>query len=588
MHQPPDSVVLFRCALLVLSSAVSAAVIDTRGAEVPGAITDAQWTALSDQLKGNLHPVEPLPRSCFSNFNGRHVTVNEAQCMEIQDTWLNTTSRTSTYPGYFHAYGDNCISDAAETCALDLNDPTAPVNGQCNTNNMAQRYIEVTGPQDAQAAFRFAKKNKVALSIKSSGHDYLSRSSGRETLALWTRNLKGLEFHHAFRPQGVYTEPVMAVTIGSGINANEATAFSDKHGVTIVSGSSGTVSVAGGWSLFGGHSVLSPQYGLGVDRILEINIVTPDGEIRTCNSAQNQDLFWALRGAGGGAFGVVLNATMKAEPAIPVTFAVLTLPPTPGNQDAFLKILIDNTPKWSSDRWGGIMTPSSMTMIGPHLDQAAAKKSLAPAVDFVKGQNGTMVFQQYKTYNDFFVQNIAVSPGDIGQGALVSFRVLPKRFHKTKDGKSSLHSFLVDQVSKGLAPTIFLTTPAQYDYTDNSTSINPAWRDSYWDLGFTQMYSWNATNDGRRTVATSIQQLSADLTALAPDGAAYPNEADPWIKDWQKAFWGDNYAPLAAIKAKYDPDSLLHCWKCIGFDDSRSQKGARYNCMASYEGLVNY
>ncbi|KAI0402028.1 cytochrome P450 [Xylaria palmicola] len=550
----------------------------TRHPQAPGADSDAKWIDLSRQVGGNLHPVEPLPRPCFSNFNGQNATVDGARCTEIQDTWLNATSRTSTYAGYFHSYGDNCISDATETCALDLSNPTAPVKGQCRTNNMAQRYIEITGPQDAQAAFKFAKKNKVALSIKSSGHDYLSRSSGKETLALWTRNLKGMEFHRAFRPKGTRTKPVMAVTVGSGINANEATVFAGKHGVTLLTGASGTVTVAGGWSMFGGHSVLSPKYGLGADRILEINIVTPDGEVRTCNSAQNQDLFWALRGAGGGAFGVVLNATMKAEPAMPVTFAVLAFAPTPETQDTFFKILIENTPNWSSDGWGGIMSPLRMTMIGPHIDQETAKKSLAPAIDFVKDLNGTIIFQEYKTYYDFFQQNIAADPGDIGQGALVSFRVLPKRFHQTEE----------DQVSKGLAPTIFLTTPAQYNYADNSTSVHPAWRDSYWDIGFTKAYSWNATNDDRLTTTTSIQQASVDLAALAPDGAAYPNEADPWIKDWQKAFWGDNYAPLAAMKAKYDPEGLLHCWKCIGFEDSWIQNDARYSCMATYEGLVDY
>lgn len=63
----------------------------------------------------------------------------------------------------------------------------------------------------------------------------------------------------------------------------------------------------------GGHSVLSPVYGLGVDRVLQYKIVTPDGQLRTANECQNSDLFWALRGGGGGTFGVVLEATHKAE-----------------------------------------------------------------------------------------------------------------------------------------------------------------------------------------------------------------------------------------------------------------------------------
>ena len=49
---------------------------------------------------------------------------------------------------------------------------------------------------------------------------------------------------------------------------------------------------------------------------VEIQIVTPDGEIRTANECQNEDLFWALRGGGGGTFGVVLQSTQRVEPKL--------------------------------------------------------------------------------------------------------------------------------------------------------------------------------------------------------------------------------------------------------------------------------
>lgn len=58
--------------------------------------------------------------------------------------------------------------------------------------------------------------------------------------------------------------------------------------------------------------------GLGVDRVLEFKIVTPDGKYRTANRCQNQDLFFALRGGGGGTFGVVLESTFIASPRVTV------------------------------------------------------------------------------------------------------------------------------------------------------------------------------------------------------------------------------------------------------------------------------
>lgn len=66
----------------------------------------------------------------------------------------------------------------------------------------------------------------------------------------------------------------------------------------------------------GGHSILSPNFGLGIDRVVEFKVVTPDGQYRVANECQNEDLFWALRGGGGGTFGVVLETTQKVEPAM--------------------------------------------------------------------------------------------------------------------------------------------------------------------------------------------------------------------------------------------------------------------------------
>jgi FAD/FMN-containing dehydrogenase len=63
----------------------------------------------------------------------------------------------------------------------------------------------------------------------------------------------------------------------------------------MIIGSSSTVSV-GGYVTGGGHGILSGQYGLAADAVLEMEIVTPGGQILVANECQNQDLFWANRG----------------------------------------------------------------------------------------------------------------------------------------------------------------------------------------------------------------------------------------------------------------------------------------------------
>jgi FAD/FMN-containing dehydrogenase len=84
----------------------------------------------------------------------------------------------------------------------------------------------------------------------------------------------------------------------------------------------------------GGHGPLTATYGLAVDQVLQYKIVTPDGNLVVANSKVNPDLFWALRG-GGGVWGVVLEATVKAYPTPQIAQYGLTFNTTiPGQTPA--------------------------------------------------------------------------------------------------------------------------------------------------------------------------------------------------------------------------------------------------------------
>jgi len=87
---------------------------------------------------------------------------------------------------------------------------------------------------------------------------------------------------------------------------------------------------------------LSPTLGLGVDRVLQFKVVTPDGIYRTANACQNQDLFWALRGGGGSTFGVVLEATTKAEKKMTLQASISCAYYTPQSL-SYSTISTDNT-----------------------------------------------------------------------------------------------------------------------------------------------------------------------------------------------------------------------------------------------------
>jgi hypothetical protein len=69
-----------------------------------------------------------------------------------------------------------------------------------------------------------------------------------------------------------------------------------------------------GWFTGGGHGPLTSDYGMGADNVLEATVVLPSGELVTTNACQHPELLFAIRGGGGGTYGVILSAVMKAHP----------------------------------------------------------------------------------------------------------------------------------------------------------------------------------------------------------------------------------------------------------------------------------
>eukprot|EP01084_Bolivina_argentea_P221207 374712_1 len=102
-------------------------------------------------------------------------------------------------------------------------------------------------------------------------------------------------------------------TVETGLQWGEIYKIVDKHNRIIIGGSDGTVG-PGGYSMGGGHSPLSPSFGLSADWITDFYMVDANGDIVHVynSSGSNQtldDLFWSLRGGGGGTFGVIINIT---------------------------------------------------------------------------------------------------------------------------------------------------------------------------------------------------------------------------------------------------------------------------------------
>lgn len=206
-------------------------------------------------------------------------------------------------------------------CNLNFNlpaDPTYYAVGQtCYQGSVEPYYVTVSTVSDIQAVLAFAKQYSVPLTIKNSGHDYKGRSSGLNTLTLWMHNVQpAITLTNNFVPDGCSGPIDDGVTFGAGQGFDGLYAFADANNITIVGGDSGNVPAAGGWITGGGHSPLSNTFGLGVDNVLQIRAVLPNGTYVTANQCQNVDLWFAFRGGGGGTFGVNFEMTVRARPKV--------------------------------------------------------------------------------------------------------------------------------------------------------------------------------------------------------------------------------------------------------------------------------
>ncbi|KAI1079996.1 hypothetical protein F5B20DRAFT_541944 [Whalleya microplaca] len=439
----------------------------------------------------------------------------------------------------------------------------------------------------------------------------MTRNSQKGALGLWVHKLQSLAFHENFIPEGCGANfsAVRAITTGTGANTDDIMNFAAQHKSTFIGGYSPTIGASGGYVQGGGHSVLSPVFGLAADRVVEFKIVTPDGIFRTANQCQNKDLFWALRGGGGGTFGVVLNATHRVEKAMPIAVASIRLPSN-GTAETSLKwveLIARESLNWGKKGWGGHAAGLYLTYMNPLPaianvtdNGAAAKVSMKTATDFSLAVGGTSVVEVLPDYID--VWNKYAEPGaaaTAGQARFISSRLLPRRLFEDDAGINKIMDYLRTMQNWGFDPRniyIPVDTPFVADQAkvsgpttggEQETSFHPAWYDALWELATSFTLLTNTSYSERLqniTTLTKSTLLIEDLTGAG--GGSYVNEANPFTPNWRESWWGDNYARLLQIKNKYDPERLLNCWKCVGFEDE-DIFSERFHCQGKLQFDVN-
>ncbi|KID64730.1 uncharacterized protein G6M90_00g112530 [Metarhizium brunneum] len=554
-----------------------------------GTWTPRQIRDLNQTLGGRVQILEPFARPCFSIYEGRPAGRDADECRELQDKYASPTFRSQFAGAYMYEESSMCASNASSTdkCLLDAANPRdeAAYRGvSCNQGNVPAYYIEVREANDAVEAFRHAGRGGGRLVIKNSGHSFQEDSSQKGALMLWTRRLQSLVRDDKFVPEGCPAGDTHdAITAGAGVNCGEAYAFADEHNATMLCAYSPTVGVSGGWVQNGGHSVMSTTLGLGADRVVQFTVVTPDGRLRVANRCKNADLFWALRGGGGGTFGLVVDSTHRVEPRMPV--AVASVAVDAGNRDhvyGFMETLVDSALDLARDGWGGHIYGNRIVYLTPAIQSLArARQSVDRIVRFAEDHGGSANVSIAPSFYAFFEQYVLGGAFSVGTLNILNTRLVPATVFATPALAARFKRHLRDVVDAGRLPYVPVVGPYMYGAATEGTSVQPAWRTALWEYGNPAAWTWNSTLDERLAVVRDMQRQTAELVSLTPGGGTYRNEGNPFNPDWRHEYYGAPYDRLLRIKNKYDPAGLLKCWKCIGWTD----EDAKQSCYSAFDGV---
>jgi FAD/FMN-containing dehydrogenase len=172
-----------------------------------------------------------------------------------------------------------------------------------------------TGARDVVAAVDFAREHDVPLSVRGGGHNVAGKALCDDGLVIDLSRMRGVHVDPSHR----------IVQVEAGATLGEIDGATQPFGLAVPVGLVTATGIAG-LTLHGGMGWLTRKYGLTLDNLISVDIVTADGQQHHASEDNNTDLFWALRG-GGGNFGVVTSFEFRAHPVGPdVWFAVTMYP----------------------------------------------------------------------------------------------------------------------------------------------------------------------------------------------------------------------------------------------------------------------
>ena len=419
---------------------------------------------------------------------------------------------------------------------------------------MPQYVARPIGATDVQGAVRWCVANNVALRPRSGGHSFEGYSTVPGGVMLDLRKMNGISVNGA-----------RTATIGTGAQLIDVYNTLAKNGATIPGGSCPSVGIAG-VTLGGGMGLAARAFGMSADNVLGAKIVTADGQLLTVDKHNNPDLFWALRGGGGGNFGVVTQLTFRIH-ALPkaASYFFVNWPWSSASE------ALDAWQNWAphaKDQLTSVFhlnagAGNSVEVSGQYMGRASdLGRLLAP----LRSVPGASISTGQKSYFD--LQMVFAGCAHIGLSAChtvgaASGGTLPRESFRAKS----------DYVRKTLSGTARQKLISAIETRNSQPGSGAILFDSYG--GAINRVAPDATAFVHRDMLFCIQYLSYNGTKTwleqtrssmhrYTSGQCYQNYIDRDLPHWQQAYYAGNYSRLQSIRKTIDPHHFFNFPQAIG------------------------
>ncbi|MCX5399889.1 FAD-binding oxidoreductase [Streptomyces sp. NBC_00102] len=417
---------------------------------------------------------------------------------------------------------------------------------------------------DVSATVRFARRHHLPVRPRSGGHNLAGWSTGEGVVV------------DLSRMNGVVVGP-STVRIGPGAQSIDALTELAAHGKQIITGTCPTV-CAGGYLSGGGIGLQTRKFGIGSDRVVAARVVLADGREVRVSATEHPDLFWAVRGGGGGVFGIVVEFEVE-----PIDAPTMVYYNTMWPWEKALEVVTE-WQEWCAR--GSVDLGSVLSLLvldgaaedepmvqingGYHGDEAGiatALDELAAAV----GAEPLLRTVEELPYDQamkhvYGCETITVTAchreGTNPEAVLPRqpymherTRLLARPTGATA-AKELLDAFSAD-LREGQGRNLYLMALGGVANEVGRTDTAYVHRDAEFFVAFATLLWTSSPSTEEEEAAEAWPTRGFEVVDPLSTGGTYLNFPNPDVDDWQAAYHGENYARLAEVKRSYDPDNFF-------------------------------